>query len=148
MFDWAQKKFKEGRDALMKEVGRFKSKDFMKGCVAVGTLISYADGVVTAEEKQKLMKFFEINDALKVFSTDEVIKEFSALASKFEFDVEIGKSEALQIVSKLRGKPDEARAAVRLGVMIAKSDGDFDQAEQEVLILVCKELGVAPEDFA
>lgn len=147
MLDWARNKFQQGQDALMKEIGRFKNKDFMRACVAVGTYIAFADGHVTTEEKQKLIKYFEISDALKVFSTKEVIDEFKTISEKFDFDFDIGKSEALQVIAKIRNKPDEARAAIRLGVMIAKSDAEFDETEKRALIEICNELNVKPEEF-
>ncbi|TPG63240.1 tellurite resistance TerB family protein [Ewingella americana] len=147
MLDWAKNKFNQGRETLLSEVSRYKGKDFMQGCVAVGTYIAFADGVVSAQEKQKLIKYFEISDTLKVFSTEEVISEFQKLSSKFDFDLDIGRSECLKTLGKLRKKPEEARAAVRLGVMIAKSDASFDEDEKRALLEVCNELGVKPEEF-
>lgn len=147
MLDWARNKFQQGQEALRKEISRFKNKDFMRSCIAVGTYIAYADGNVSSEEKQKLIKYFEISDALKVFSTNEVIEEFKAIAEKFEFDFDIGKSEALKVIGKIRSKQDEARAAIRLGVMIAKSDNNFDDSEKQALMDVCHELNIKPEEF-
>jgi tellurite resistance protein TerB len=147
MLDWAKNKFNQGRETLLSEVSRYKGKDFMQGCVAVGTYIAFADGVVSAQEKQKLIKYFEISDTLKVFSTEEVISEFQKLSSKFDFDLDIGRSECLKTLGTLRKKPEEARAAVRLGVMIAKSDASFDEDEKRALLEVCNELGVKPEEF-
>lgn len=147
MFDWAKNKFNQGRDTFLTEVSRYKGKDFMQGCVAAGTYMAFADGVVTPQEKQKLIKYFEISDALKVFSTDEVIREFQKLSEKFDFDLDIGRSECLKIIGKLRNKPDEARAAVRLGVMIAKSDANFDETEKQALVEICNELGLKPDEF-
>ncbi|MGV8927252.1 MAG: tellurite resistance TerB family protein [Ewingella sp.] len=147
MLDWAKNKFNQGRETLLSEVSRYKGKYFMQGCVAVGTYIAFADGVVSAQEKQKLIKYFEISDTLKVFSTEEVISEFQKLSAKFDFDLDIGRSECLKTVGKLRKKPEEARAAVRLGVMIAKSDANFDEDEKRALLEVCNELGLKPEEF-
>lgn len=147
MLDWAKNKFNQGRDTLLSEVSRYKGKDFMQGCVAVGTYIAFADGVVSPQEKQKLIKYFEISDTLKVFSTEEVISEFQKLSAKFDFDLDIGCSECLKIIGKLGKKPEEARAAVRLGVMIAKSDANFDEDEKRALMEVCNELGLKPEEF-
>lgn len=147
MLDWAKNKFNQGRETLLSEVSRYKGKDFMQGCVAVGTYIAFTDGVVSAQEKQKLIKYFEISDTLKVFSTEEVIAEFQKLSGKFDFDPDIGRSECLKTIGKLRKKPEEARAAVRLGVMIAKSDAHFDEDEKRALLEVCNELGLKPEEF-
>lgn len=147
MFDQALSKLNQGKEVLLNEVNRFKGKDFMRGCVAVGTYIAFADGTVTSQEKQKLVKYFELNDSLKVFKTEEVINEFQQLATKFEFDFDIGKSECLLLIGKLRNKPNEARAAVRLGAIIAKSDDNFNQDEKSALIAVCNELGLKPEEF-
>lgn len=147
MLDWAKNKFNQGRETLQSEVSRYKGKDFMQGCVAVGTYIAFADGEVSALEKQKLIKYFEVSDALKVFSTEEVIAEFQKLSGKFDFDLDIGRSECLKTIGKLRKKPEEARAAVRLGVMIAKSDATFNEDEKRALLEVCNELGLKPEEF-
>lgn len=147
MLDWFKNKVKQGQDVFIKEVTRFKNKSFMRGCVAVGVYVAYADGNVSSEEKQKLIKYFEISDGLKVFSTAEVISEFKKISEKFEFDLDIGRIEALKVIDELRNKPDEARAAIRLGVIIAKSDGNFDNSERDAIIKICQELRVNPEEI-
>lgn len=145
--DWIKNKLSEGRNALISEIARYKNREFMLASIAVGTYIAFADGEVSSEEKQKLLKYFEMSDELKVFNTSEVIAEFKKLAEKFEFDQEIGRSEALKLISRVKDKTDAARTTVRLGVIIAKSDGNFDEAEKTALKEICRELGLAPEEF-
>ena len=146
-FDTLKQKVGEARAKLATEVGKFKNRDFMEACVAGCALVAAADGSIDASEKQKMMKFIQQSDELKVFETKDVITFFNKIAENFEFDNEIGKAEALKVIGKLRSKPDAARLMVRVCCAIGSADGDFDDQEKQMVREICRDLGVPAEDF-
>ncbi len=109
--------------------------------------MAYADGVVKAEEKQKMMGFLKNNDMLSVFDTGKVISLFEKYSGRYEFDRSIGEADCLGAIGKVKGKPQEARLLVRVCCAIGASDGDFDNTEKQAVRKICKELGLDPADF-
>ena len=139
--------FNASRDELTKQVGRFKNKKFMQGTVAVCARIAVASDGVSSEEKQKMIGFLHASDELKVFETTEVIEFFNKLIASFEFDVEIGKGETMKYILALKDQPEAAQLAIRVGIAVAKSDGDFDQDEQKVVREIVAALGFDAAEF-
>ena len=146
-FDSLKEKVGEARAKLATEVGKFKNREFMEACVAGCGLVAAADGSIDSSEKQKMMKFIQQSDELKVFETKDVIAVFNKVTENFEFDSEIGKAEALKMIGKLRSKPDAARLMVRVCCAIGNSDGSFDEKEKQVVREVCKDLDLPASDF-
>lgn len=133
-------------NSMNSELKKFRSKDLMQAIVAGSTMIAYADGVVSAEEKQKLLGFVRSSEQLSVFESDKVIETFTQYLSRFEFDVTIAAGEALQKIAAFRGKP-EAELIVRVCLAIAKADGHIDHKEQQALGQICQSLGLDMKNF-
>jgi tellurite resistance protein TerB len=72
-FDTLKEKASEARDKLVTEVGKFKNREFMEACVAGCGLVAAADGSIDSSEKQKMMKFIQQSNELKVFDTKDVL---------------------------------------------------------------------------
>lgn len=136
-----------GREELSTQVGRFKNKKFMEGTVAVCACISMASNGASSEEKQKMLSFINQSPELKVFDTKDIIDFFNKLAEGFSFDADIGKGEAMKFIVRLKDQPDAAQLALRVGIAVAKSDGDFDNKEKEIAREICVALGFSPADF-
>jgi len=136
-----------GRSELATQVGRFKNRKFMEGTVAVCVRIAMASDGASSEEKQKMMAFITNSPELNVFDTDEVIAFFNSVCGKYDFDMDIGKGEAMKYIVRLKDQPDAAQLAVRVGIAIGKSDGDFDAAEQDAAREICLALGLSPAEF-
>ncbi|WP_416777365.1 tellurite resistance TerB family protein [Xenorhabdus budapestensis] len=136
-----------GREELVNQVGRFKNRKFMEGTVAVCAHIAMASNGVSSEEKQKMVGFIKNSPELKVFDTTEIIEFFNKLVSSYEFDADIGKGEAMKYIMALKQQPEAAQLALRVGIAVAKSDGDFDNDEKNAAREICAALGFAPADF-
>lgn len=147
MLDWLKTNAMAAREKLTTEVGKFKNKEFMEAIVSGCALVAAADGEISSSEKLKMSGFIKNSKELKVFDMDKVIEAFSSACSKFEFDEQIGRAEALAVVGKIRGKPEQARLLVRVCIAIGASDGNFDDNEKAVCKLLCAELGLPPTDF-
>lgn len=146
-FNKVKEAFSTSRDELTKQVSRFKNKKFMQGTVAVCARIAVASDGVSAEEKQKMIGFLQASDELKVFETTEVIEFFNKLIASFDFDIEIGKGETMKYILALKDQPEAAQLAIRVGIAVAKSDGDFDQDEQKAVREIVAALGFESAEF-
>jgi tellurite resistance protein TerB len=145
--DWLKQQAATIQQTLGDEMTRFKNRDLMEGVVAGCAMVGYANGSVSAAEKQKMMGFLQSSDAMKVYELDQVLDTFGRFSRQFEFDKDIGQAEALKVIGKLRGKPDEARLLVRVCCAIGSSDGDFEESERQAARAICRELGLDPADF-
>jgi len=139
--------FSAGRDELTKQVGRFKNKKFMQGTVAVCARIAVASDGVSSEEKQKMIGFLQASPELKVFEIKEVIAFFNELIANFDFDADVGKGETMKYILALKDQPEAAQLAIRVGIAVGKSDGDFDQNEQNAIREIALALGFTPAEF-
>jgi len=148
--DWikaAKDKASEASNALKTEIGKFKNREFMEATVAGCALVAAADGSISSEEKKKMVGFIQTSDELKVFKLEDVIGFFNQVTSKFDFDADIGKVEAMKIVGRLRNNPGAARTMVRVCCIIGASDGNFDEGEKAVVRAICGELGLTASEF-
>jgi tellurite resistance protein TerB len=136
-----------GSDELVTGVNKFKNKKFMEGTVSVCAIISMASDGASREEKQKMIGFIQQSKELAVFDVNEVIEFFNKLVESFTFDADIGKGEAMKYVVRLKDKPEAAQLAIRVGIAVAKSDGDFDADEKEAAREICVALGYSPADY-
>ncbi len=136
-----------GSDELATGVNKFKNKKFMEGTVSVCAIISMASDGASREEKQKMIGFIQQSKELAVFDVNEVIEFFNKLVESFTFDADIGKGEAMKYVVRLKDKPEAAQLAIRVGIAVAKSDGDFDADEKEAAREICVALGYSPADY-
>lgn len=126
---------------------KYKNKDFMDATMAGSALIAMADGSITSDEKQKMVKFIETNDALSVFTTNDVIKAFQDHVGQLEFDKDIGEAKAYQALGRLKNKDEPARLVMRMVLAIAAADGKFDDSEKVIATKIARELGLNPADF-
>lgn len=128
------------------QFNRVKNKDVMEAVVAGCTLVAFADGDVSSAEKNKMLGFLKNTEYLKMFKTDSVIETFNKFAGKFEFDKDIGRSEVLSAIGKVK-KPEEAKLVVRACIIIANSDGNFDSNEKAAIRAICTELNLNSSEF-
>lgn len=132
---------------LKTEALKFKNKDFLQAAMAGSALIAMADGSISSEEKQKMIKFIESNDTLSIFTTSDVIKAFQDFVGQLEFDKDIGEAKAYQALGKMKSNVPAARLLVRMIIAIASSDGNFDDMEKKAAVKITKELGLDPAEF-
>lgn len=147
MLEWLKTNVTATREKLAVEVTKFRNKEFMEALVAGCSLVAAADGNISSSEKQRMAGYIQNSAELKVFDLNSVIKAFNASCEKFEFDAEIGKAEALNLIGKIRPKQDAARLLVRICCAIGSADGTFDESERAVCRTICNELGLNPADF-
>jgi tellurite resistance protein TerB len=146
-FDDFLSQLKNKASELKTEALKFKNKDFLNAAMAGSALIAMADGSISSEEKQKMVKFIESNDALSIFTTSDVIKTFQDFVGQLEFDKDIGEAKAYEALGKMKSNAQASRLLVRMIIGIASSDGTFDFDEKKVAVRIAKELGIDPAEF-
>ena len=146
-FDSFLSQLKTKANELKTEALKFKNKDFLNAAMAGSALIAMADGSISSEEKQKMIKFIENNDALSIFTISDVIKAFQEFVSQLEFDKDIGEAQAYQALGKMKSNSEASRLLVRMIIAIAASDGNFDAQERNIASKIAKELGLQPSEF-
>jgi tellurite resistance protein TerB len=146
-FDNFLNRLKTKASEFKTEVLKYKNKDFLNAAMAGSALIAMADGNITSDEKQKMIKFIESHDALSVFPTNDVIKAFQDFVGQIEFDKDIGEAKAYQALGKMKSNAEAARLLVRMIIAIASADGNFDATEKRVAIKIAKELAISPAEF-
>jgi len=146
-FDTFLSQLKTKANELKTEALKFKNKDFLNAAMAGSALIALADGSISSEEKQKMIKFIESNDALSVFTTGDVIKAFQDFVGQLEFDKDIGEAKAYQAIGKMKSNYEASRLLIRMIIAIASSDGHFDVNEKMIATKIAKELGINPSEF-
>jgi tellurite resistance protein TerB len=147
MLNWLKETTAAARKGIAEEVGRFRNRTFMEAIANACAMMAVADGRVDAAEKQKMAGFMQRSEELKVFDMAEVIPVFNKAIEHFEFDVAIGRAEALKKIAKIKGNADQARLLVRVACTIGASDGTFDEAEKETARMMVRELGLSLKDF-
>jgi tellurite resistance protein TerB len=146
-FDSFLSQLKSKASELKTEALKFKNKDFLNAAMAGSALIAMADGNVSSEEKQKMIKFIESHDALSIFTTSDVIKAFQDFLGQLEFDKDIGEAKAYEALGKMKSNAAASRLLVRMIIGIASSDGNFDSTEKKVAIKITNELAIDPAEF-
>jgi len=146
-WDQLKSKTQEMNSQLKTKTGQFKSKEFSKASMAMCALIAAADGKIDASERQKTAALITSNDVLEIFPPSELRDTFDWYCDRLARDYDFGKVEAIATVAKLKGKPDQARAVIQIGIIIGGADGDFDADERRAVKDACFAVGIAPSEF-
>lgn len=147
VFDDVKNWTKTQKTSVTEGVKKIKNKKFMEATAAGCAMVAFANGLVKPEEKAKMAGFIQRNDALNVFDMSEVIASFEKYVQGFEFDIQIGKAEALKTISKVKKNSEEARLLIRVCQAVGTADGDFDEQEKKAVREICQELGLNPAEF-
>jgi tellurite resistance protein TerB len=126
---------------------RFKNRDFLEAIVAGCALVSAADGKIEAREKEAMARFLQMNDAVKVFDSQEVLAKFDKFTTNFNFSPVIGHAEARKAIQKLGSDKEAARTLIKLCCDIGQADGQFTQEEKKVVRGMCTDLALDPSEF-
>ena len=146
-FDQLKSNAQSLSDQLQTKASQFKNTDFANGCMAMCALIAAADGNVDASERAKTAALIGNNETLKIFPASDLKTKFDFYVDKLNADADFGRIEAIQAVSKLKSKPDQARAVVQIGIIIGGADGNFDKNEMKAVRDACLAVGIPPSDF-
>ena len=146
-FDQLKSRTQEMSSQLKSKAGQFKNKEFANGSMAMCALVAAADGSIDASERQKTAGLIMSNDVLSIFPPNELREKFDFYCDKLTKDYDFGKVEAIASISRLKSKPDQARAVIQIGIIIGGSDGNFDDDEKRAVKEACFAVGIPPAEF-
>lgn len=146
-FDQLKSRTQEMSSQLKTKAGQFKNKEFANGSMAMCALVAAADGSIDASERQKTAGLIMNNDVLSIFPPNELREKFDFYCDKLTKDFDFGKVEAIASISRLKSKPDQARAVIQIGIIIGGSDGNFDDDEKKAVKEACFAVGISPSEF-
>ncbi|MFJ5280728.1 tellurite resistance TerB family protein [Streptomyces parvulus] len=124
-----------------------KSGSYRDASMAMCALVAAADGQVEPAERQRVEELIVTNEVLQNFPADQLRQRFNQHVDKLLANFQLGKTEALQVIAKAAKKPQEARAVVQTGMVVAGADGVFEHAEQQAIREACTALGISPSEF-
>ena len=146
-WDDLKSKVNDMNENLKTNVSKFKNQKFADASMAMCAMVAAADGNVDADEKRKTAGFIASNPSLQAFDTAKLQEKFNYFCGKLNADFDFGKIETLQAIGKLKGKEDQGRACIQLGIIIGGADGDFDPDEKKAVKEACNAVGVNAGEF-
>lgn len=146
-FDDVRNKTDEITKSVQTSIQKFKNADFAKAAMAGCALVAAADGTIDSDERQKTAGFIMSNPSLQAFDPNELRKSFDYFCDKLTADADFGKVEAIQAISKLKAKEDQARAIIQVCIIIGNADGTFDDDEKKITKEICYAVGIDPTEY-
>lgn len=126
---------------------RFNNAGFADATMSACALIAAADGHIDPSERTRTAQFITSSDKLKAFNVNDLRSKYENFCDVVSRDFDFGKIELMQKVSRVAGKPDEARAVVQVALVIANADGEFSADEQRVMREIIFALKLEPREF-
>lgn len=103
-------------------------------------LVACADGWVTNHEREALGARLRRSSASQWFDLERVLDTFEEVIERFEADPDAAEAHARKLVKRARGP--SGPSIVEAAATVADSDGGYDGAERDVLLDLCRTLGV------
>ena len=132
---------------LETELARFRNKEFAESAMACCALVTAADGTIDEAERRRTAEFIGRHPAMQAFPIADLQARYNEYCNKLAADFDFAKIEILQLIGKLRNKPDQARAIIQVAIVIGGADGTFSDVERKVVREACLALGLDPAEF-
>ncbi|MFC8531304.1 tellurite resistance TerB family protein [Nocardia sp. NPDC057227] len=132
------------RSQLVSKKNEFTSGAFRDAVMGMCALVAAADGTVTAEERAQVAGLITGDAVLDNFPAEQLRTLFDGNCDRLVQDPAFGRAHVLQQITKVAGKPEQARAVVQIGIMIANADGTLSPAEVHAVRDACAALGIPP----
>ncbi|ONH33233.1 tellurite resistance TerB family protein [Pseudofrankia asymbiotica] len=132
------------RGQLAARRDQLRGRRFRDAAVAMCALVAAADGRIDPAERDGLRAFLATDPVMANFPAAELEQAFDAHVAALAADADAGRRAILADVARVRGRPAEATAVLRLGEVIGRIDGAFPPVEQAVLAEAARALGLDP----
>ncbi|GAA2455530.1 hypothetical protein GCM10010421_55880 [Streptomyces glaucus] len=120
---------------------------FRDAASAMCAPVAAADGTVDPAERRRVAQSTATNEVPQTFHAAGLRRRFEENLAEPTAGFALGGVGVPQEIAKARKKPAEARAVVRIGIVIGGADGDFDKSEQAVVREACHALDLPPHEF-
>lgn len=128
-------------------LARFRNKEFAEAAMGACALVTAADGTIDDTERRRTAEFIGRHPAMQAFAVADLQARYNEYCNKLAADFDFAKIEILQVIGKLRSKPEQARAIVQVAIVIGGADGNFSEEERKVVRETCQALGLNPAEF-
>ena len=148
---WVKTKFSDFKSQVMGELAtEFEAEvgeDLVEALAAATSLVAFADGVSSPQEREELLAVFEEEDRLTELDLDDLFDAFDEYAERFTDDPKAAESEALAAVAVFDDEPELARLVIRAALAVASTDGVLTESEQAAVGRLCETLGVETKEL-
>ena len=134
-------------DGLLAQTARAAHRPFPEAAMAGAALVAGADGPVSFARRHALDRVLETVDALKSVDVHVAINIFNGFLDDLRDRPEQGLARALKALGAIAGDREFAELVLRIGVAIARADGDPSAAVLERVRRLSAALGIASPDF-
>jgi tellurite resistance protein TerB len=136
--------FEAAREAIAREIERFRNRHFLEATMAASALVACADGEVKISELNTLDQALDAIHELEIFDPHVAVDLYRDHAEALRRGEKDARRNALKAVAEIRGNESAALLLLKVCVAIGKSDEAFDDAEREVVLDICAALDIAP----
>ena len=126
-------------------VAKFNNSTFRNATLATCALVAASDGEVEKEEKSKVAGLIGRNEALQCFNATELRDLFLQYCDDAKDD--FARIDLVNQVRKLKGNEEQADTAMKIAIIIAKADGEFEEPEKRVIAELCGVLGLTSSNY-
>ena len=127
------------------KLAQFNNSTFKTAIMSACALVAAADGDVEPQERTKVANLIQNHDLLQAFDPSELVGLFRGYCDK-AVD-EFARLDLVSNVRKLSGNADQADMALKVSLIIANADGDFEDSEKRVVGELCKALNLPVADY-
>ncbi|MFG3619739.1 TerB family tellurite resistance protein [Nocardia sp. NPDC047654] len=135
------------RAQLLADRNRLRGGTFRDAAVALCALVAVADGATAATGRATVAERVTADPVLRNFPVDDLRALFEDNCNRLTNDPIRGCAHVLRQIAKAGGKPAEADAVIRTGILIGSDAGACGPEATEAVRDACRALRLAPERF-
>lgn len=132
------------RDALAKELERFRNRPFLEATMAASALMARADGAVNLSELNTLDQALDAIHELNIYDPHEAVDLYRDYVDALDSGDPETRENIMKAVARIAGDEHEARLLLKVCVAIAKSDETLNDAERTAFAALCEALEIDP----
>ncbi|WP_162958409.1 tellurite resistance TerB family protein [Nocardia yunnanensis] len=122
-------------------------ESFRDAAVALCAALSALDGRIDPAARMRVAQMVGAHEVLGRLSTDELRNLFEDNCARLIMDPAFGHAYAMAQIAKATGRPDQARAVIRIGQTVGRIDGILDAHAVTVIREACQVLHLDPHEF-
>jgi tellurite resistance protein len=136
--------FDTARDAIARELERFRNRRFLEATMAASALVAHADGEMKFAEMNTLDQALDAIRELNIYDPHEAVDVYRDYMDALRADEAGARERAFEAVARIAGDAHGAGLLLKVCVAIGKADNDFSDRERAVIAALCETLQVDP----
>ncbi len=124
---------------------QFQNQSFADACMAGCALVTMADGVMQSEERSKVVQCIRNVTDLHYFVATDLRDSFDAFCR--QATEPFSRIDVIKAIGKVKSDADQADMVVKIGIIIAKANGEFEEVEKKVIREIIHTLGLNESDY-